>query len=85
MPTTTLTSKGQITLPKLVRERLALKEGDRLNVEVGPEGRVVLVREQQPPLDAVCGVLRHLAGRRPVPTGRMRQALRERARRKHAR
>ncbi len=85
MPTTTLTSKGQITLPKLVRERLALKQGDRLEVEVGPGGSVLLVREQPPPLGAVCGLLRHLAGKRPVSTEGMRQALRERAKRKHAR
>jgi len=84
MATTTLTSKGQVTLPKQVRDRLALKEGEQLRVEVGPQGEVVLRREQQPPLQAVFGALRRLA-RKPVSTARMRQAVRERARRKHAR
>ncbi|TAM59776.1 AbrB/MazE/SpoVT family DNA-binding domain-containing protein [bacterium] len=40
--TSTLTSKGQMTLPKDVRERLNLKPGDKLNVFV-QEGRIVLV------------------------------------------
>jgi AbrB family looped-hinge helix DNA binding protein len=83
MATTTLTSKGQITLPKQVRERLSLKKGDRLRVEVGPDGSVILGREQRPPLDSVCGLLRHLARRRPVSIEQMRKAVRQRARRKH--
>jgi AbrB family looped-hinge helix DNA binding protein len=34
MSTTTLTSKGQITLPKDIRDRLALKQGDRFLVSI---------------------------------------------------
>lgn len=39
----TLTSKGQITLPKPVREALDLKEGDRVLFRV-LEGRAVLAK-----------------------------------------
>ncbi len=42
METTTLTSKGQLTLPKAVRDKLHLKTGDRMRVEVTEDGRVVL-------------------------------------------
>ncbi len=42
METTTLTSKGQLTLPKAVRDKLQLKTGDRMRVEVTEDGRVVL-------------------------------------------
>ena len=38
-----LTSKGQMTLPKFVRERLNLKAGDRLDVSLEGERRIVLV------------------------------------------
>jgi antitoxin PrlF len=40
--TTTITSKGQVTLPKSVRDRLKLKPGDRLDVVVEGE-RIVLL------------------------------------------
>ncbi len=39
---TTLTSKGQLTLPKKVREELGLKPGDELLVEVEND-RITLV------------------------------------------
>jgi len=39
---TTLTSKGQLTLPKAVRDQLHLRTGDRLWVEVTQDGRVLL-------------------------------------------
>ena len=42
METTTLTSKGQLTLPKAVRDKLHLRTGDRMRVEVTEDGRVVL-------------------------------------------
>jgi AbrB family looped-hinge helix DNA binding protein len=85
MSTTTLTSKGQITLPKAVRDRLALREGDRLRVAVGADGRVTLERERQPQVEEVYGLLRRLAGRRPASVSKMRAAVRLRARRKHSR
>jgi antitoxin PrlF len=35
----TLTSKGQITLPKALRERLGLKQGSRIRFQVHTRGR----------------------------------------------
>jgi antitoxin PrlF len=40
MPTATLTSKGQITLPKQVREHLHVSEGDRVEFVLGAGGEV---------------------------------------------
>ena len=40
MPTTTITSKGQITLPKEVREHLHVAEGDRIEFLIGAGGEV---------------------------------------------
>ena len=42
MPTATLTSKGQITIPSEVRTLLGLKTGDRIDFIVEPGGRVTL-------------------------------------------
>lgn len=40
MPTATLTSKGQLTLPKEIRERLGVRQGDRVEFRTDAEGRV---------------------------------------------
>jgi antitoxin PrlF len=43
MARTTLTSKGQITLPKEIREQLGLKAGVKFDCYVDRDGYVVLV------------------------------------------
>lgn len=40
----TVTSKGQITIPKPVRDLLGIGPGSVVDFERGPDGRVVLVR-----------------------------------------
>lgn len=40
MPTSTLTSKGQLTLPKEIRDHLDVHEGDRLEFRMDRQGRV---------------------------------------------
>lgn len=52
MATATLTSKGQITLPKVVRETLRLKVGDRLDFRIEDDGTVVLRPLARPVADA---------------------------------
>lgn len=42
MATATLTSKGQITLPKTVRERLGVEAGDRIEFIESERGFVVV-------------------------------------------
>lgn len=43
MPTT-VTSKGQVTIPKPVRDRLGIKPGNAVEFELAPDGRVVLIK-----------------------------------------
>lgn len=40
--TTTLTSKGQVTIPKKVRDALHLEPGNAIEFAVNPDGEVVL-------------------------------------------
>jgi antitoxin PrlF len=45
MPSATITSKGQITIPKEVREELGLRVGDRVAFRVLDDGRIVVEPE----------------------------------------
>ena len=42
---TKVTIKGQVTLPKAVREAAGIRPGDRVSVRARPEGGVVVERE----------------------------------------
>jgi antitoxin PrlF len=44
---TTMTSKGQITLPAGVRARLKLVQGTEMDVQETPEGNVMLIPRQK--------------------------------------
>ena len=46
MPVATLTSKHQITIPKAVRERMNLREGDQIEFKPESSGNVVLRKRQ---------------------------------------
>lgn len=39
-----VTRKGQVTIPKRVRDHLGLEPGSVVEFELGPDGRVVLVK-----------------------------------------
>jgi AbrB family looped-hinge helix DNA binding protein len=45
---TTVTVKGQVTLPKAVRQAAGIHPGDRVVVRPRPEGGVVVEREVSP-------------------------------------
>jgi AbrB family looped-hinge helix DNA binding protein len=57
-----MTSKGQLTLPKEVRERLGLKPGDKLTCRVTADDEIVMRRKRLDVSDLV-GVL-HVPGKR---------------------
>jgi antitoxin PrlF len=46
MPTT-VTSKGQVTIPKPVRDRLGIKPGSAVDFELAGDGRIVLVKVER--------------------------------------
>ncbi len=80
MASSTLTSKGQITLPRDVRERLQLAQGDRVTFMVQATGDVVLRRAARTGDEDIAGILRHLRRRRPASVAEMNMAVRRRAR-----
>ena len=52
----TITAKGQTTIPKAVREHLKLKPGQRVKYFIHPDGTVVLLPTL--PVSALRGLLR---------------------------
>ncbi len=83
MPRSTMTSKGQVTVPKEIRDKLQLRPGDRLVFTLDRNGNMSVRPEPDPPLGRLPGLLRHLSPARPATVEEMRAAVRARARIKH--
>ena len=73
MPTSTLTSKGQITIPKELRDQLHLKKGSRLEFVVEASGRVVL-KPLNSDFQSLRGMIRPKR-KRPVSIQEMNEAI----------
>ena len=69
----TITVKGQATIPKAIREHLRLKPGDRVKFFVHPDGSVVLLPKL--PASALRGIIHRR--RRPVSIEEMTEAVAE--------
>ena len=65
-----ITSKGQTTIPKAIREHLQLKPGDRVKFFVHPDGSVVLLPKL--PASALRGIVKPRS--RPVRIEEMEEA-----------
>lgn len=71
-----LSSKGQITVPPNIRERLKLKPGDNLRFRIADNGQVV-VEAAKYHIDELYGPLRRKGGK-PVSVEAMDDAIRRR-------
>ena len=70
MPTyATLTSKGQTTIPKEIRDSLGMKPGDRMTFTLMPDATVVM-RVKSKSISELAGTL-HKKGRKRVPVEQM--------------
>jgi antitoxin PrlF len=64
---TTVTVKGQVTLPKAVREAAKIRPGDRVTVRVRPEGGVIIEAEAAVKSEqAYMSRLEDMSRRRPI-------------------
>jgi antitoxin PrlF len=81
MPVSTLTVKGQTTIPKKIRAHLKLQPGDKIDFIIEDEGKVVLepatldIRELE-------GIL-HKPGIKTVSVEEMKKTIKRRFKRKH--
>lgn len=74
MATATLTSKGQLTIPLAVRQRLGLKTGDRIDFVFAADGSITLLPVRIP-FENLRGILRSPAGRAPLTLDDMDRAI----------
>ena len=65
----TLTSKGQTTIPKDIRDSLSMKAGDRMTFTMLPDG-TVLMRVKNKSVMGLAGSLRK-KGRKPLPVDQL--------------
>jgi antitoxin PrlF len=65
-----VTTKGQATIPKAIREHLRLKAGDRVKFFVHPDGSVVLLPKR--PASVLRGIIK---GRRRLTLEEMDEAV----------
>ena len=70
----TITVKGQATIPRAVRKHLGLKPGDRVKFFMHPDGSVVLLPKL--PASALRGIVKSRR-RRPVTIEEMTDVARE--------
>ena len=82
MAVATLTSKGQITLPKEVRDQLNLKAGDQLRFEAGADGTLIGRPAARSALELI-GMLK-LKARKPVSIEDMDRGIASLMRSKHS-
>ena len=78
MPLATLTSKGQVTIPKEIRDAFGLHSGDRVEFIISGEEEAVL-RPVTKKIDDVFGRL-HRPGRKPVSIKEMDRAIERKVR-----
>ena len=76
MPVATLTSKGQLVIPKAIRDLMGIHPGDRLDFVVLDDGNV-LMRPATEDVSRLKGLLRR-PGRAPVSVEEINRIIRQR-------
>ena len=77
MPTAKLTSKGQVTIPKAVRETLGVDTGDRLEFKISASGRITVRADRPRPVSRIVGLLSAYRKAEPVTVEEMEAAIAE--------
>ena len=80
MPTASLTSKGQTTVPKPIREFLNLKAGDKMDFQINEKEKTVTLRPANIPLAQLRGLLKS-KGMKPFNPDERSTAIKARANR----
>ena len=74
MLTSTVTSKGQVTIPKAIREFLKVEKYDKI-VFIPLEDGKVMITTKQAPASGLFGMLKHRKPKKPVSAEDMDAAI----------
>ncbi len=80
----TVTSKGQITLPKQIREKLTIRTGDQLEFVMGPSSTLSVRKMREPGSSAGCAAALLQPGRAPMTEEKVKETIRKRMQNKFA-
>lgn len=58
MPIITVSSKGQIVIPKKIRKDLGIKPGQKVSLQVIDSQRIELLPLPENPIEAFCGIFK---------------------------
>ena len=79
MSLTTITSKGQVTIPKKIRDSLHLETGDKVEFILTPTNEVIL-RPVTKKVDDVFGLLENYKKVEPIPIEEMDEIVKQKKR-----
>ncbi|MEA1949082.1 MAG: type II toxin-antitoxin system PrlF family antitoxin [Thermodesulfobacteriota bacterium] len=77
MITSTVSSKGQVTIPKVIREFLKVEKFDKIVFIPFEEGKVMITNKQIPASE-LFGMLKHRNPKQPVSVQEMDAVIRKR-------
>ena len=77
MITSRVTSKGQITIPKRIRDLLQIQRADQVVFTPLEEGKILMTNKRNPP-SVLFGMLSHRKRATPVPAEEMDAAIHKR-------
>ncbi|HBQ61397.1 MAG TPA: AbrB family transcriptional regulator [Balneolaceae bacterium] len=83
MATATITSKGQVTIPKKIRDKLGLKPGDKINFELNEQGKLEVSTKTYSIMDTA-GIL-YRPGQKRASIEDMNKAIGEAIKERHER
>ena len=84
MSISTVTSKGQVTLPKEIRKKLHLEAGEKIDFRMDEETGTAMLVPLNKKVDDVFGLLRRPKRKKRITVEEMDKAIRNRFRREHA-
>lgn len=84
MSVATLTSKGQVTLPKEIRRKLHLEAGEKIDFRVDEESGTAILVPLNRRVDDVFGILKRRTRRKAVTTEEMDKAIRGKFRKEYS-